>query len=386
MPDLPLELLGLIADETRDDTETLFALRLVSKAFKQIATSLAFRVIAVEDRVESAQAVLSLMQNYDEAITTSVRELVFLGVSGDFGSNDNSENEGIDALIALFSALIKFPNLACLRFHFYEVYAEDCHHGDMPREPSHFLRLQLGIFDALATSPLPSTVKTLVLKNIIPVWAEHDIYHREDFRAIFRSLETLEISDIPSEYEARCEPGYRHFWEANVAAMIRSATSLVSLTIRCAIGPVGVYPTLPFGDILLPHLSKLLLQDFTLEPLVPRCDVLEFIVRHQDTLTHLELHDCSIGSQEPTGSNSAPRQHERPWYAIFERFAAELGQLNNFVFKCPDPEWSSGEFPYTALYPTGGMYVFEQDVGDRDRDRAALESLQALVKSRSECL
>ncbi|KAJ7315364.1 hypothetical protein DFH08DRAFT_1040043 [Mycena albidolilacea] len=179
------------------------------------------------------------------------------------------------------------------------------------------------------------------------------------------------LSDVEDE-DAYCQDPLVSFWND----IVRSATALTRLTIRSD-HPVGAYPALSFRDTFLPLLASLTLYGFVLEPIVADSDVVAFILRHKGTLARLALHGCSIDGGEDG-------VFLRPWHALFE---AEIDSLRNFLFVNDDAARESeferdARFVYTRLDPGWGYMPWNEELATEGLDLPALESLQAVVKSR----
>jgi hypothetical protein len=118
-------------------------------------------------------------------------------------------------------------------------------------------------------------------------------------------------------------------------------------------------PVLFFED----DLQSLSLHNFMFGPLPVENDLLELIIRHKSTLTHLHLVEFSVDSED-----------SQTWSAILQTFERELTCLRSFslvnqCYQYPDP---------------GRAYMVSeqtQDVHDED-DLPALERLRILVESR----
>ncbi|KAF8146967.1 hypothetical protein K438DRAFT_1868362 [Mycena galopus ATCC 62051] len=372
MPGIPMELLLAIADWI-EDTAVLVNLRLVSQTFNAVAASLIFRVLSVRDNVRSAER-LSCLQAGNAATRNAVQEIVFQGdpVRGSRWRDKHITGQaGRDAVFAAFSALAKFRNLRILRFEFHAQFRE-LETTSFPDNPSHFLLLQIGLFEVLATRP-PPPLTSLTLHHLIPM--PHDIYTTEAFQNLFRSLTTLDISVlsedglIDSEKSPLCD-----FWEASAPSMLKNSSNVTSLTLRSR-KAVGVWPALALASIHLPVLTALSLYNFVFDPARVAYDVVEFIVRHKATLTQLELLNCHVYVRRGV----CPR----PWHTVLHRFQQELLGLWSFQMRVGT---LSGKlyFYYLFLGPTG-YYCFDDGARGRanDLDAAALQSLRSVVESRS---
>ncbi|KAJ7054926.1 hypothetical protein C8F01DRAFT_1161824 [Mycena amicta] len=388
MSDLPLELLQLIAQNV-DEQATLLALRGVSNALNLVVTPLAFRVLVIRDSVEGGEA-LSSLQDCADSITCSVREIIFAGDSkipslyGWIRDGETSGKAGREALARAFGDLSKFPNLTHLELRFHDVWQEACV-NEAPENPTHFLQLQLRLFQLLAENPLPGLV-SLTLHNVVA--APHEIYDQENFLAFFRRLEFLEISilydlDFCGYY---IKDPVISFWN-NMANVIRNATAVTTLVIRSD-HPVGSEPVLPFGHIHLPHLQSLTLQLFCILPADPDADVLSFILEHAATLKRLELRDCSID-----GGEERCHGFPRPWHAVLASLKTGLPNLNTFVLEnrkpVPEDEQDS-RFAYTYRENSWVTYtdlkVGDEPVVGNKEDLVALETLLAVVDARQKTL
>jgi hypothetical protein len=295
----------------------------------------------------------------------------------------------IEALQTAFAGLARFPNLRALQLDFHGIYQEDEAHDI--GSPSHFLRLQLGLFATLAAVLLPFT--SLKLNNVIP--KPDDIYTQQDFLGILRPLKELSISVISDIWEgAYQEEPLVEFWEISVAKMVRSAVSVTTLTLGSN-QAVGACPVLPIADTFLPQLSSLTLRNFALEPSNPTNDVLAFILRHKSTLTHLELHDCTLDGGEEL-------DYPRPWHVVFSLLETELSVLRSFALinhayeRNEEDEWEMEQelderygpdprFAYTRLDPGWGYHpVSTLEIDGTDMDLPALESLITVVEARNQ--
>ncbi|KAJ6452427.1 hypothetical protein C8R45DRAFT_1083372 [Mycena sanguinolenta] len=391
MVELPWDLLPAIAKEMEDDP-TIFKLRLVSKAFKDVVTDLAFRVVVIRDSVKSAQAVCFL-QSCDDSVTSAIREVAFDGdvdreTKGWRREHESSGEPGRRALATAFSGLSKFLNLKKLQLNFHDTYQETPA-GDIPDNPTHFFKVQIGIFTTLAAHPLPH-LASLVVKNLLPI--PNEIYNDAHFHEFLRPLRELDIGvlcDIDG-----CKRWYQQepllkFWAEIVPDIVRSARALTTLTIRSN-DPVGACPAMSFKDLYLPELTSLSFHRFAFEPATsqtsrnwpwgtaPDSDVAKFILRHGATLQRLELNDCSIDGVE----GNFPRL----WHVVLGKFEAELSALRDFVFENRHGGGTSTRdprFEYTVEDDAGfGYGLWDEEVPGESLDLPALESLLAVVESR----
>ncbi|KAJ7093324.1 hypothetical protein B0H15DRAFT_156497 [Mycena belliarum] len=382
MSNLPVELLHSIAAAV-ETTPALLQLRLVSKTLNVVATPLAFRVITVNDSVKSADA-LSFLQGSDGSVASAVREVRFEGDLEEeqwTGENETSGEAGRQALRAAFSRLAKFANLERLRFDFHGFFQEDTQ--EISNTPTHFLRLQLDIFAALAAGLPPPRLVSLTLNNVLAVPAA--IYAQPAFHAFLSRLYTFELSVL---CEAEPEGAYLEmplgeFFASSVAHMLRSVTAVRYLALRSSSErghPVGHCPVIPFGDTRLPHLAALTLEGFALQPATREYDAAAFVVAHAATLAHLELCGCTI---DGGGAVHFPR----PWGAVLALFEAELVGLRTFAFTADPGGVDSGlrdpRFAYTWLEVDWGYLPMEEAVEGEEGDLPALESLMAAVKARA---
>ncbi|KAJ7641790.1 hypothetical protein FB45DRAFT_1000315 [Roridomyces roridus] len=373
MSKLPPELFNFVLNELRsggDDAKTLFDLRLVSKPIKQITTPLAFKGVAVRASVKSAEAVSVLQDSEDESLRDAVKEVVFRGDERVVLREGNAAEETA-ALVKVFSGLAKFPRLESLQLDLHDQYEEDRAESG----PTSYLRLQLALFESLTTNHPPS-LTSLALNNVI---AKPDsIYTRDDFKVIFQPLQRLELSILSEDPD--CEGSYAEqplvdFWAKSIPSIIRNATSLTSLTLRSTAQWVGA---MSFKDIFLPELSELVLHKFILEPMMAEYDTVEFILRHKNTLTRLELSSCSIGG----GEEGTPMP--RLWHAVFKSFEKELVNLKEFVLLDEEGGEDFDErLMYTVLLAGDGYAIAEDEIGGGEEDLAALESLREVMNSRN---
>ncbi|KAJ7214721.1 hypothetical protein B0H12DRAFT_1155052 [Mycena haematopus] len=369
MAELPLELFSVIAQDVEHDP-SIFSLRLVSKTVNAVATPLAFRVVVVNDTLKSAKAVLFL-QDCDESITSLVNEIAF---RGDPDQKEEGE-EAREALNTVFSRLPKFSKLHNLRFDFHNNFEEE-DVFEMPENPSRYLLLQQEIFRAMAANPPPPSLVSMTLNNVISI--PDDIYLDAGFHRIFAQLRSLDISVLSNADDegAYFQEPIVEFWDTSMSAIIRSATSLTTLTIQSD-QPVGSCPAPSFMDVSLPQLASLTLHNFDLQDTGE--DAVAFIVRHKATLSRLALRGCSIDGGE-VGTFT------RPWHAVLELFEKELIHLREFVFRKGEA-WEGDvkrdpRFRYTRLDPGWGYTVWNLELEAEGLDLPALESLLAVVERR----
>ncbi|KAJ7664339.1 hypothetical protein DFH06DRAFT_322075 [Mycena polygramma] len=372
MADIPVELLQAIVDWV-EDTPVLFNLRLASRTFNAIATPRVFRVLTVRDRVQSADG-LAMIQNGLEDTTDAVQEIVFQGdPESEYTWRDEevSGETGRHALCAAFSGLAKFRNLKTLRFKFHSSFRE------VSDEPSHFLLLQLGLFEVLANHPPPPLV-SLMLHHIISV--PNDIYTHEGFQNIFRPLTTLSISVLSENQSGSSylSAPVAQFWGTSIPSMLTNAQYLTSLSLRTNY-PVGVVPALPLAAIDFPALTALSLHNFILDPSSAEHDILEFVVRHKATLTHLKLSACEVFGGEA-------RVYQRPWHVVLRRLQTELSRLRSFQLTeydhAHDDHFEESRGPFGYLFLVDGHRYHGDDHVERGADRAALKSFMSTVAAR----
>ncbi|KAF8190396.1 hypothetical protein K438DRAFT_1971257 [Mycena galopus ATCC 62051] len=380
MPQLPVELLLAIVEfVVAKNTAVPLEIRLVSKTFNALVAPLAFRVLSVRDSVQSAEG-LACMQAGDTATINAVQEIVFRESPED-SDEDVSGKEGRDALFAAFSGLTKFCNLKILRFKFHSKFRE----LEASDNPSHFLLLQRGLFAVLAAHPPPS-LTSLALHNLIAI--PHNIYATDAFQNIFRPLTALDVTVIADgcrgygfEFDTVSHRGYNDpqlcdFWETSIPSILKNATNLASLALSSNYPQVGVRPSLPLAGIHLPLLTNLSLDYFVLDPARADYDIVEFIVRHGATLTHLKFVDCYVYGVEQG-------VYLRPWRAVLQRFQQELPGLRSFQLLASMSGWTLLErFGY--LFDTPPYYhVDYQTIRDAQHlDELALEALVSAVESR----
>ncbi|KAJ7641787.1 hypothetical protein FB45DRAFT_901008 [Roridomyces roridus] len=407
------EIFQLILNELKydpyDGLEALLNLRLVSKTVNAITIPLFFSVLLVRDDLESARAV-SFLQRCDESIRTAVREVVFEADNEEFAlgawkggiaiamswrhgqGTTLKQSEALyakerTALTNFFSRLSNFPNLRRLRFNFYSSYEEGPKKDPIAATcaATHFLRKQNALLEALAKNP-PPPLTSLVMTNLIGV--HDDVYHAEEFQVIFRTLKRLEISVLSNphgDFVAEADESFQQcsdFWEFNLSDMVRNSTSLTSLTLGSDDCGAGLH--IHLRDVFLPQLSELVLHNFILDPSWAESDLALLATRHKNTLSHLELHGCSVRCQQNDQRNVL-----RPWHAVFELFEAELSKLRRFVFlddQGKEGFLQRGRFLYTVL-PTAGrdpttFVHYDGRVNGEELDLPAFKRLVANVELR----
>ncbi|KAJ6517133.1 hypothetical protein DFH09DRAFT_1373711 [Mycena vulgaris] len=406
-PELPLELLHLIADDI-EDVWDLTTLRLVSKTLRSVSTPRAFRVLTVNESVWSAEAI-SFLQTCDASITSAVREVIFEGNYSRDDSEDRKSYAPVElaekirraALAAAFSGLSRFPYLQHLQFDFHDGYDIRVPDREDEEDACHLLKLQFGLFTAISDH-LPPSVVSLTLNDVVPV--PHDMYAQDKFQRIFRSLETLCISvrdgeilstedcediETPRVFEdmAGC------FWARSIPHIIDSATALTSLTLHGGQWlELGVYPAVSFKETtFLPHLTSLSLSLFMFPPWPG--GALDFILRHKSTLSRLELDDCSILDN----GDGTLASFSQPWSAVLECLRDQLHVLRYFeLTTSQEPSISvlvdvhqrdpRLRYHYMSHYGDGLVEVpTNQHIDGEERDLRALEDLVATVEARQIC-
>ncbi|KAJ7026959.1 hypothetical protein C8F04DRAFT_100641 [Mycena alexandri] len=370
MSGLPTELLLAIFGWVEDNS-VLFNLRLVSKTFDAVATPFAFHVLTVKEEISSVEALVCL-QNCGGAVVEAVKELIFKGS----GKAMDYQAAGLvrKAVLAAFSRLRKFRNLASLRLELYSFPAESATIEDL----FPLLFLQMELFSELAAHP-PPTLVSLTLDNLIPF--DTHTYVEETFQHIFRTLKTLRISVLSRVY-TNVESN-RLFWASSIPHMLRSARECLTSLTLLSDQPVGVGPIVHLAELHFPSLVSLRLRHFVLDPPVVADehsdhDVLAFILRHGATLTRLALDECAV-----YGGSAGTAAYLRPWHVVLRRMEAELPALRSL-------ELTADEHVGRVARPLGYLDLNAWDiyrrvgfeVGYEAEDAVALHNLMFVVESR----
>ncbi|KAJ7641776.1 hypothetical protein FB45DRAFT_361725 [Roridomyces roridus] len=379
MAELPVELFHAILDQLKNDLHTLFKLRLVSKPINELLTPWLFDMIMVWGAsVKGAE----LFRYCGDSVRRAVRMMYIAVGEGPVPGNPNQE----PAALVAASRLSGLTSLEDLRLDFA---------GDWGKKQLDTC-MYLKVFETLANSHPPPSLTSLGLINVRA--APDSLYSREDFLTIFRPLKKLEIAANSGDYEDQLDeetfpdPGRVEFWDKSLPNVIRSATALTSLTLRTDHW-VGGFPALSFKDVFLPQLTEFVLQRFMFEPAIPDYDIVQFVIRHKDTLTRLDFQHCTIGSSHGGDGGQHDLVWQRPWHAVFTAFAVELGKLTEFAYVAfsedssdeeeeeNDSEEEGARFLYSVLLVEGGYKIVENEDA-AERDRVTLEDLQRLVRAR----
>ncbi|KAF8968571.1 hypothetical protein BDZ97DRAFT_1799081 [Flammula alnicola] len=212
----------------------------------------------------------------------------------------------------------------------------------------------------------------------------------DGFRAFLRPITTLVIAltSLDQGDNGYCDEDYTSFLEEYLPNFLSSSVDLESLTLLSDVETNG--PNFPQWDaITLPRLTSLRLASFVFVNwpfygLGSDTGLEYFIVRHAQSLRHLDLSGCCVAIENEDAN-------PRSWANIWTRFEGQLVNLTTFVFD-PLPGLRSEEQQddddpgyvgyVTLLIESGYINFFDEPPQDFEVDRLAFESFQNVIAAR----
>ncbi|TFY70301.1 hypothetical protein EVG20_g2705 [Dentipellis fragilis] len=383
MSSFPTEILLSIADVA--SPRALRSLRATSKTWHGLATATAFRSLCVRDRARSAQAFVRILE--DNVLAQYVQEVVFQDSSANYygQSNDEERTEDpdiektIETVEAAFSLLHNVPNLSALRLVFHpEWMEEDAMDIDIVSDELRTERAVLTGVTVAAASP-NLTLRSLTLLNLSSI---HDpAFDQPAFHNLLSPLQHLHIANkcVGYDHEGFNElDPYVEFWTLTIPqcfllpASLYAGSALTTLALHSA-EDLGLAPNFSLADFHYPHLTSLSLRRILFHE---STGTEEFILRHKDTLTRLELRECKIGMEDFA---DVP---EMVWSVVYGRLADGLQCLTELLVEERwELWWKTMPLRYAGL-DAGFGYLPPHDEDLPEGDAEALESFRAVVAAR----
>ncbi|KAH9481323.1 hypothetical protein JR316_0005845 [Psilocybe cubensis] len=374
--EISLELVGVILKHI-DDKPFLLRSRLISRKFKSAADPFAFRTLTVSRTQQSREGFQNLIAS--PQLAAFVQQIIFV-TSGKGARTDDAINEGV---LSDLECIPKFPSVNALQLRFLGTWSED---EDEPDEMSPARQLQIAAIRTLSTlhSQQGLRLQSLEIHNLITRTNESIL--TDEFKSLLETLTSLTISLLTNDSELfyHSDEDYCQFWDRDMTTMLNAARNLASLTL------VSDIKTFCDWDkfVTFLKLESLTLENFVFGELFsPE----PFILRHKETLLHLELLSC--WNQPDSGLISATEP--RAWADIFKRFEEELIGLLTFSFN-PLPGIEEG----TEDHPQWHGYVYADTEGSEggyknffnekplpqagEGDISAFRSFQEVIAKRTE--
>ncbi|TFY65945.1 hypothetical protein EVG20_g5145 [Dentipellis fragilis] len=388
----PAEILWSISQNVVSPND-LRSLRATNKTLRAIATPSAFRSLSVRDWVKSAKGFIHILE--DEALAPYVQEVIFQDASaeydgfmtdqdddGEFFSGNDDIEKTIETLQAAFSLLQRLPNLSTLRLVFYPIWIEE--HDEDIYDISDELRTELAVLTGVAAASHSLNLHSLTFLNLTSF--HNEVFEQPSFHSLFSSLQHLHITNKSVGYAHEgfnsLDP-FVEFWERTIPqhfllpASASAGSALTSLLLHSD-EDVGLVPEFSFADLHYPLLTSLSLQRiFFHETTLTE----EFILRHKDTLTRLELKECRIAMEEFA---ETPTEY---WSAVYGHLADGLERLTDLaVVERADEngDTATPERPlrYAHLDPGYGFMPAFDVIPGEEGDAVALKEFRAVVAAR----
>ncbi|KAI0313434.1 hypothetical protein OF83DRAFT_535110 [Amylostereum chailletii] len=378
---LPNELLIKIIKDVALSQTDLLRLRSADRKLRYLATPHAFRVLDVGYTPKSAKGLENLLDS--QAVAQYVEEILCEDTDEDtrkFKYEPDSDDEVIfTAYSNALSALHRFPNLHSLSFDFFVVHLDEDEWEMGPA--SAYQQFQRTVLEALSRSPRPHpSFKSLTIEGILP--HIHAVYADPAFTAFIGSLHHLRWFVLVDGDDGIYEHAlvFQDYWNTVSTRVLRPAVLLRSLSLGAG-DIVGGMPSVDLGPVHCPHLESISLTNVQFDPDDRVHGTEDFIMRHKDTLTKLELNRCAIEDVED--GFSVPI-----WADVWDRFARELGKLRELKVRFDEPELDHSERDDPQMrYIVYDVYQYvplDRDLDGEERDRPALEALEELVRTRAE--
>ncbi|KAA1473280.1 hypothetical protein DENSPDRAFT_839730 [Dentipellis sp. KUC8613] len=375
---LPVEMLKAIVEDV--PAEDLLPVRAAAKTLNKLATPHAFRVLRAKTTLESVQKLAEALGTPD--VAKHVKEIVIRDVEAKAGvdlfapekepkSADEAEEEAQDepeedqeglrealtSAIALFHTL---PSLETVNVTFPPNFEDD--------EDADPRQLQTTILESLTAHPLE--LKSLSLANVAT--GPSELYAKPEFEALLKPLTELRISTISDQEQGGWydEEPCIEFWQMMQTRLLTLPENLTSLALHSDI-EIGWFPEFRFAELNYPKLASLSLKNVVFNEEV---GIEDFIVRHKETLTRLDLQRCPVVLPD--------EGEERHWSQIYQRLGSELTNLKHI-----DIQNENGDrtLKYAMLDAgVGFQYVTMDDDGRVEEDNAAEDEFVKEVRSRTD--
>ncbi|KAA1473994.1 hypothetical protein DENSPDRAFT_840541 [Dentipellis sp. KUC8613] len=383
----PVEILWSISHNVVSPHD-LRSLRATNKTFRAIATPSAFRRLLVRDRVKSAEGFKHILE--DEAITPYVQEVVFHDASAKYDGSmtdwdDDTGNDDVEKTIetlqTAFSLLSRLQKLTILRLVFHPIWVEQ--HDEDIYDISDELRTELAVLTGVAAASPSLTLHSLTFLNLTSF--PNEVFEQSTFQSLLSSLQHFHVANktvgFAHEGFNSLDP-YVDFWERTIPRLFLLPASaptaaLTSLALHSD-EDIGLIPEFSFAGLHYPRLTSLSLRRIFFHETT---GTEEFILRHKDTLTRLELKECRIAVEEFA---EAPSEY---WSAVYRHLADGLEHLIDLVVveradESLDPIIPERPLRYAHLDPGYGFMPAFDVISGEEHDAAALEDFRAVVNAR----
>ncbi|TFY71213.1 hypothetical protein EVG20_g1794 [Dentipellis fragilis] len=373
---LPVEMLKAIVDDV--PAEDLLPVRAAAKTLNTLATPHAFRVLRAKTTLESVQKLAEALGTPD--VAKHVKEIVIRDVGAKAGvdlfapgkdtadepeeetqeepEEDQEElREALTSAIALFHTL---PSLETVNVTFPPKFEE--------QDEADSRQLQSTILESLAAHPLK--LKSLSLANLAT--GPSELYAKPEFEALLKPLTELRISTISDQGQMGWydEEPCIDFWQMVQTRLLTLPENLTSLALHSDI-EIGWAPEFRFVELNYPKLASLSLKNVVFNEEI---GIEDFIVRHKDTLTRLDLQRCPVVLPD--------EGEERHWSEIYQRLGTELTNLKHIDIQNENGDCTLN---YAMLDSgVGFQYVTMEDDGQVEEDNAAQDAFMKEIRSRTD--
>ncbi|KAJ8597110.1 hypothetical protein M405DRAFT_855962 [Rhizopogon salebrosus TDB-379] len=392
MRDLPIELIRAIVQHV-SATADLLHLRNLSWTYRELVTPRVFSKLRIKNSIQSAQnchqimGVTSLAAHVREVIydsrdneclklppddvgkslflrpllTVSNREYVHVDCGDAFEISELEE-----ALTEAFCGITALPRLERVMVNFWPSFLSQSGR-EVPESPFWFTNRQLAVLHAIHHGMKMSPMATLSLNNVILPTTCHDF-----IASLTESpLSHLSISVVSND-EVSVWSGSKNVNGSLGALLPPSNPTLKSLVLRSPQGPYHSL-TAQLSSLHYPSLQSLVLENIVFDQTPSAEGIEDFIIRHRDTLQHLELQSCAC--HIPSSSTAT-----RLWSTIWERWASELTGLRELVVNSDNHGYvlfdaDRGYIPHGAV----SAVVVEDDSSSLQKFKDTLAAGQVVV-------
>ncbi|TFY71467.1 hypothetical protein EVG20_g1537 [Dentipellis fragilis] len=276
-------------------------------------------------------------------------------------------------LSSLFSQIYRLPALAAIHCRFFgdQICSQTSKSTQADYTNPIYPEQQL-ILDAIFSQPLPSSVKSLTLDNLLPFMTE--IYDRPAFVSAVQRLSYLDLSFLEDE-----EVGY---WDTIVHKRFLGVcgASLTSLHLARN-GELEQDSSITFDGLCFPSLHTLSLTWLFFDRTGSReskCTLEQFITRHSATLRQLELKPYyAIIKKGPLPGPGGP------FTPVWERLACAMDHLVKIDIVTHDPYRQISESPPGKLLVTNSAHTLVSN-DQRQADIKALARFWRAVRLSSQ--
>ncbi|KAG1835425.1 hypothetical protein EV424DRAFT_1356820 [Suillus variegatus] len=345
MRDLPIELVSAVVQDV-SATVDLLHLRSLNRSYRELVTPHAFSKLHIKNSIQSAQNCRQIIGAASLAI--HVREVVY-----DFRDNEHfrlppdnvdsadAGSELEEVLTHAFCGITALPKIESVVLNFWPSFLCQESGREICENPFWFINRQLTLLHAIYHGMKTSRLTTLSFNNVILPSTGYDFVSS----LIDSPLSHISVS-VVSNAEVSAWSASNNINGSLGALLPPSNPTLKSIVLR---SPQGAYHSLAtrLSSFYYPSLESLVLENIIFDHTPSFDGVEEFVIRHKDTLQRLELQSCACYVPDPATD-------VRQWSTIWQRWAAELTSLTEFVV-------NNGDHRY-VLFDTDRGYIPHREI------------------------